>query len=79
MCFMITDAQLWGVNLLTLYEFPVQGIQFGWAKAFLFIHLQSKHTKPNRLAIYIQPCNFFCNSHKLCKDLIYLNFTSLRF
>lgn len=33
---MITDAQLWGVKLLTLREFPIQGIQFGRAKAFLF-------------------------------------------
>lgn len=45
-CLMITDPQLWDVKLLTLHEFPVEGIQFGWAKAFLFIIYSPNTQKP---------------------------------
>lgn len=77
MCLMVTDAQLWGVKLLTLHESSTQEIKFGWAKAFLSICLLPKYIEITWLAIYSEPCNFVCNSHKVCKALIYLNSTSL--
>lgn len=42
---MIADVQFQGLKLLTLNEFPIQGVQFGQAKAFLFLHLQPKQTE----------------------------------
>lgn len=53
MCLMIADVQLWGVRLLTLNEFPIQGVQFGQAKAFLSYNCSPNKQNPLDWPYYI--------------------------